>query len=174
MNGKGYGMPSSHAQFLAYFSISLSLFLLIRHKPPSPSPGQSKRWPTSLQDPTHYHRPLSLPQRLFSSCLFLCLAAIVSWSRTYLEYHTPTQVIAGCAAGAISAIGWFIVTAWLRWSGWVQWWHGSWFGQAGRWRDLVLKEDLAEAGWRRWSESQVPNQEAKQANGKGGSYKKSM
>ena len=31
MNGKGYGMPSSHAQFAFFFAVSLSLFLLVRH-----------------------------------------------------------------------------------------------------------------------------------------------
>lgn len=31
--GKGYGMPSSHAQFVGYFSTYLVLFLLFRHDP---------------------------------------------------------------------------------------------------------------------------------------------
>lgn len=30
---KGYGMPSSHAQFVSYFAISVTLFLLLRHSP---------------------------------------------------------------------------------------------------------------------------------------------
>uniref|UniRef100_A0A0D2XCM3 Dolichyldiphosphatase n=1 Tax=Fusarium oxysporum (strain Fo5176) TaxID=660025 RepID=A0A0D2XCM3_FUSOF len=34
IHGKGYGMPSSHAQFVAFWSVSLALFLLVRHKPP--------------------------------------------------------------------------------------------------------------------------------------------
>lgn len=33
MLGKGYGMPSSHAQFVGYFSMYLVLFLLLRHDP---------------------------------------------------------------------------------------------------------------------------------------------
>ncbi|KFX87335.1 hypothetical protein V490_08336 [Pseudogymnoascus sp. VKM F-3557] len=34
MHGKGYGMPSSHAQFVTFFSVHLALFLLLRHTPP--------------------------------------------------------------------------------------------------------------------------------------------
>ena len=30
---KGYGMPSSHAQFVSYFAVSVTLFLLLRHSP---------------------------------------------------------------------------------------------------------------------------------------------
>jgi len=30
MHGKGYGMPSSHAQFMCYFAVYLSLWLLVR------------------------------------------------------------------------------------------------------------------------------------------------
>lgn len=33
MLGKGYGMPSSHAQFVAFFAIYLSLWMLVRHDP---------------------------------------------------------------------------------------------------------------------------------------------
>lgn len=35
--GKGYGMPSSHAQFMAYWSTYLMLFVLIRHDPLKPN-----------------------------------------------------------------------------------------------------------------------------------------
>ena len=30
---KGYGMPSSHAQFVSYFAVTVTLFLLLRHSP---------------------------------------------------------------------------------------------------------------------------------------------
>jgi len=33
MLGKGYGMPSSHAQFVAFFAVYLSLWMLVRHDP---------------------------------------------------------------------------------------------------------------------------------------------
>ncbi|TPX09653.1 uncharacterized protein E0L32_009126 [Thyridium curvatum] len=33
LSHKGYGMPSSHAQFVAFWAVALALFLLARHKP---------------------------------------------------------------------------------------------------------------------------------------------
>lgn len=144
MNGKGYGMPSSHAQFLAYFSLSLSLFLLLRHHPPPSSAHHDER--------PYSHKPLNLAQKLFLSLSTFVLAAAVALSRIYLNYHTPFQVIVGCIAGAVSAAAWFGITEVLRREGWVEWGLGSWVGRMGRWRDLVVEEDLPEAGWRVWEE----------------------
>ncbi|CAG9943265.1 unnamed protein product [Clonostachys rosea f. rosea IK726] len=48
MHGKGYGMPSSHAQFVAFWSVSLGLFLLVRHKP---SKAVDSRAPSSAHTP---------------------------------------------------------------------------------------------------------------------------
>src|SRR5947207_15418120 len=98
MNGKGYGMPSSHAQFVAYFSFSLSLFLLLRHQP----------------HPSTTHTPLSLGTRAFVSFLAITSACFVAASRIYLNYHTPTQVMAGFVAGIAFAIVWFMFTSILR------------------------------------------------------------
>ena len=33
MMGKGYGMPSSHAQFVAYFAVYIGLWVVVRHDP---------------------------------------------------------------------------------------------------------------------------------------------
>ena len=147
MNGKGYGMPSSHAQFLAYFSISLSLFLLIRHNPPTPP----KSSPSSQPLP-YSHRPLNLLQRSLLSVLILALAASVALSRIYLNYHTPTQVSAGCIAGGVCAIAWFGATEWARREGWLDVALDSPVARMGRLRDLVVEEDLAESGWNVWEE----------------------
>lgn len=98
MYGKGYGMPSSHSQFVTFFSISLSLFLLLRHMP----------------SPSITHSPISLSERLLLSFVACLCAAAVVVSRVYLNYHTLKQVLAGCAAGAFSAIAWFLLTAYFR------------------------------------------------------------
>lgn len=91
-------------------------------------------------------------QRLALAILALVCAGAVGASRVYLNYHTPKQVLVGCAAGASFAIVWFIFTSILRSQGWV-WWAldqpiAKWF----RIRDLVVEEDLADPGWARWSE----------------------
>ena len=145
MNGKGYGMPSSHAQFVAFFSLSLTLFLLLRHTP---------------KDPSAYHTPLTLTTRALLSLVAVLCASAVAASRIYLNYHTVEQVLVGCGAGAFSAIAWFLVTTLLRRQGWMEWSLDTKGARMLRMRDLVVEEDLAEAGWERW--------EAKR--GKGGMY----
>jgi dolichyldiphosphatase len=136
MNGNGYGMPSSHAQFVTFFTLYLTLFLLLRHVP---SP--------------HAPTPSPLCDRLLLSLLALSCAAVVAASRVYLNYHTPRQVLAGCYAGAVLAVGWFVVTAWLRRNGWVAWGLETDLARMFRVRDLVVEEDLADAGWARWQEA---------------------
>lgn len=134
MHGKGYGMPSSHSQFVTFFSLSLSLFLLFRHVP----------------SPSTTHTPISLSERaLLSSVACLCAAAVVT-SRVYLNYHTPRQVLVGCAAGAVFAVVWFVFTTYLRRAGWIEWALDTRWARSVRMRDLIVGEDLVDAGWERW------------------------
>lgn len=127
MFGKGYGMPSSHAQFVTFFSVYLTLFLLLRHTFISGFMARA------------------------TLALALYLGAIgVAISRIYLNYHTPRQVLAGCVAGAVCAFAWFFVTDFLRTHGWVDWMLDSSVAQKLRVRDLVVNEDFAEGGWQRW------------------------
>lgn len=129
MFGKGYGMPSSHAQFVAFFAAYLALFLLYRHTP-TVSHSHIMTW---------------------SLVLGLCIgASAVAVSRVYLSYHTPRQILAGVAAGVICAVFWFVVTWFLRTSGWIDWALDLELVRQMRIRDLVVNEDLAEAGWQRW------------------------
>lgn len=139
MNGKGYGMPSSHAQFVAYFSVSLALFLIFRHKP-------------AYQGKRRNHTPLSLAERLFWSVVGMGMAAAVAWSRIYLNYHTQKQVLVGSAAGTASAIAWFLFTTALRRSGWLAWGIEHPIAKFLRVRDLVVEEDLSQAGWEKWDD----------------------
>lgn len=136
MHGKGYGMPSSHAQFATFFSLYLTLFLLLRHQP----------------HPSQTHTPLTFTHRFVLSVLALLSAASVAASRVYLNYHTPQQVLVGCAAGAIIAVTWFVVTVYIRRSGWLDWALDTDFAKSLRIRDLVVTEDLMDAGWLRWQE----------------------
>lgn len=139
MNGKGYGMPSSHAQFVAFFSVSLALFLVFRHKP-------------AYQGKRRNHTPLSIVERLFWSAMGLAMAATVAWSRIYLNYHTQRQVLVGSAAGTIIAVAWFFVTEVLRRTGWLDWGLGHPIARFLRIRDLVIEEDLCQAGWEKWDD----------------------
>ena len=134
MNGKGYGMPSSHAQFVAFFSISLTLFLLLRHVP----------------HPERTHTPSTFLERLVLSLVAISCAGLVAASRVYLNYHTPKQVVAGCVAGSLAAIGWFVMTTAVRRLGLLDWALNQKLSRMLRMRDLVVTEDIMDAGWARW------------------------
>lgn len=215
IHGKGYGMPSSHAQFVAFWALSLALFLLVRHRPrdsravtavtaaaaaaatkgssSSKSIGSQEkekettttaaeddkvaatksppattataaavaweRWrqaQTELQElyglDRYPHRPWSVPERLAASAVAFALAALVAWSRVYLGYHTTRQVLAGLAAGLVSAAAWFAATAAARACGLLDWAVGLPAARLLRLRDLVVEEDLCQAGWEKWEE----------------------
>jgi dolichyldiphosphatase len=135
MHGMGYGMPSSHAQFVAFFSASLALFLLFRHIPKAPSPS---------------HTPLSMLTRVGLSVLAVASSGLVAWSRIYLNYHTPKQVLVGYLAGVVSAVGWFLIVAIVRRIGLLEWGLNLFLVRLFRVRDLVVEEDLCQAGWEKW------------------------
>lgn len=143
MHGKGYGMPSSHAQFVAFFSVTLTLFLLFRHVPKKPSPS---------------HTPLSMVSRVALSGLAILSAGMVAWSRIYLNYHTPKQVLVGVGAGTASAVSWFIITSVVRQSGLLSWILHQYPTRMFRMRDLVVEEDLAQSGWEKWENKRASRQ----------------
>ncbi|KAK5088302.1 hypothetical protein LTR05_002519 [Lithohypha guttulata] len=162
MHGKGYGMPSSHAQFVSFFAVSLTLFLLLRHQPSTQhhhnSPPRSSTitgktsTATNNFDPLIYptYRQSSLLERLVLSLLAICGATAVAASRIYLSYHTPRQVLVGVIAGILFALLWFMGTSWLRTEGWVEWGLDTYLARLVRLRDLIVTEDLQDAGWGRW------------------------
>ncbi|KAH7360088.1 hypothetical protein BKA65DRAFT_448141 [Rhexocercosporidium sp. MPI-PUGE-AT-0058] len=146
MHGKGYGMPSSHAQFVAFFSLSLTLFLLFRHVPKKPTPS---------------HTPLTIVSRVLLSGLALASAGLVAWSRIYLNYHTENQVTVGCLAGSISALSWFGITTVVRQSGLLAWILEQYPTRLFRMRDLVVEEDLCQAGWEKWESKRMLRKDSK-------------
>ena len=71
MMGKGYGMPSSHAQFVAYFAVYLGLWVVVRHDP----------WKTN-ESKTHVPTPMW--QRVGLALAALGGAVAVAQSRMYV------------------------------------------------------------------------------------------
>ncbi|KAF3902335.1 Dolichyldiphosphatase [Arthrobotrys entomopaga] len=90
LKGKGYGMPSSHTQFMFFFATYISLWLALRNR--------------FLPK----HIKLLLLPALFT------LATSVASSRVYLHYHTVKQVLVGVAAGVVIGVGWFVTTSLMR------------------------------------------------------------
>lgn len=168
---KGYGMPSSHAQFSFFWAVAVGLFLLVRHRPiPSSSRGSSSV-PASRKEAAgggakgrgvgegqglaadierYAHGPSSFLERVMVTLVALVLATSVAWSRIYLGYHTPKQVLVGCTAGVVSALGWFLATYILRRTGVLAWALGQPPARWLRLRDLVVEEDPCQAGWEKW------------------------
>lgn len=149
MHGKGYGMPSSHSQFVSFFSISLTLFLLLRHQPTNAHQNVNNASGAAIYP---IYKQSTLLERLLLSVLALAGAASVCASRVYLSYHTPKQVMVGVTAGAIFAVVWFALTMTLRRAGWIEWSLETQPARLVRMRDLIVTEDLQDAGWARWDE----------------------
>ncbi|XP_041369987.1 dolichyldiphosphatase 1-like [Gigantopelta aegis] len=82
-----YGMPSSHAQFMWFFSIYLTFFLFIRVY-------------------TNYTWVDDLWKYAVSLGSFI-ISIIVCYSRIYLGYHTISQVFWGAASGFVLGVCWF-------------------------------------------------------------------
>jgi len=152
MHGKGYGMPSSHAQFVGYFSAFLTLFLLLRHNPYHAHASTT-------------HIPTPFWQRLFIAILSVASAGAVAQSRIYLNYHTTRQVYVGVTAGAICGVAWFVATSIARHYGLVDWILELRVARWLRLRDLVINEDIVDAGWERWERRK---QRRAEINGKKG------
>ena len=80
-----FGMPSSHSQFMWFCSAYLVLFTLFRL--------------------TH-----TVTWKTLSVALYLGASSLMSYSRVYLQYHTPSQVVWGGVVGGLGALLWFLVT----------------------------------------------------------------
>ncbi|KAF8427318.1 hypothetical protein EV426DRAFT_589525 [Tirmania nivea] len=135
MHGKGYGMPSSHAQFVAFFSVYVTLWVFLRCGHLSPL----KRTAVVLLS--------------FSG------ATAISLSRIYLSYHTPKQVLAGTLAGTVLAVSWFCATSYMRqWKVKIvertPWQWILWVGSLIYAKDMCLDVDLVEHGYDLWKAGQ--------------------
>ncbi|TPX37739.1 hypothetical protein SmJEL517_g00609 [Synchytrium microbalum] len=82
--GQGYAMPSSHAQFMAYFAFYLMLHLYSRR---------------------HFHYEIWTHLIVLGT---FAVAGVVCWSRIALVYHTETQVQLGAAIGSVIGILWYL------------------------------------------------------------------
>jgi len=82
-----FGMPSSHSQFMFFFTTYTVLFLLKR---------------------LHHNSPLEKVVRGVVIALCSIVTALVCYGRIYLLYHTISQVVIGALIGALYGIVWFL------------------------------------------------------------------
>ncbi|TFK60238.1 PAP2-domain-containing protein [Pluteus cervinus] len=85
--GSGYGFPSSHSQYMGYFTTFLLTHIYFRHRfTPTGTPILDKL----------LH--ISVP------AVLLLWTSGVAYSRYHLSYHTPIQIISGLLIGSLLAI----------------------------------------------------------------------
>lgn len=116
-----YGMPSSHAQLVAFFVTYISLQLVLME--PEGSAGQ---W--------------------FLILLLQLYAWSVVWSRVRLGSHTVSQVLVGAGVGAVYGMVWFAIWSW-KVEEMIK--HWQWMDRYGViqvrkiWRQLEMDEAVA-------------------------------
>ncbi len=79
MLGKGYGMPSSHAQFVAFFAVYIGLWVVVRHDP----------WKAN-ESKTHVPTPMW--QRVGLAIAAMAGAVAVAQSRMYVSNLTVAMI----------------------------------------------------------------------------------
>nr|CAD7257305.1 unnamed protein product [Timema shepardi] len=87
-----YGMPSSHSQFMWFFTTYVVYFVFIRLHHMNNNTLLENVWKTAITIP----------------CIFL--ASLVMISRVYLQYHTWKQVLSGALVGFLFGSLWFALT----------------------------------------------------------------
>ncbi|GAW00497.1 PAP2-domain-containing protein [Lentinula edodes] len=121
--GNGYGFPSSHSQYMGYFSTFLICHLYFRHR--FASTGS-----------------LFLDQA-WRILVYIAVSAwglLVAYSRYHLQYHTSYQILWGYGIGVVSgAFKMFLVSnpvsTWLQIrDGWAIWSDGGREGDWKRWK----------------------------------------
>ncbi|KAF7324706.1 acidPPc domain-containing protein [Mycena kentingensis (nom. inval.)] len=149
----GYGFPSSHSQYMGYFTTFLALHLYCRHR-----------------FATTGYEILDGAWRLFIYSALFAWAAVVACSRYYLLYHSIPQILWGLGIGAALGAATYIcgeliprtrrksylgmlklfllrnpVSEWLEIrDGWEVWADGGREAEWVRWRDEWEKRALVD------------------------------
>ncbi|KAF9360931.1 hypothetical protein BGX34_007409 [Mortierella sp. NVP85] len=127
--GDGYGMPSSHSQFMTYFA-TYSMLLLYRRD-------------VAMDD--------IIPPVV--SAIVIIWSALVIYSRVHLYYHTWQQVVAGTLCGIAFALGYYyVVYNILRPSGIFEWIVDQPLAKQFHVRDTDAIPDLAKFEWEMWQQ----------------------
>ncbi|KAI0923398.1 hypothetical protein AcW1_006375 [Taiwanofungus camphoratus] len=133
--GQGYGFPSSHSQWMGYFSTFLICHFLFRHRfVPMGSRALDLAWKATLY--------MGL----------MTWACLVAFSRWYLSYHTASQVLWGLGIGALFGAYYYVLVELIPHTR-----PESFCGQA---RSAVLSSRICtwlriRDGWAVWNDSGI-------------------
>ncbi|GHJ90371.1 hypothetical protein NliqN6_6773 [Naganishia liquefaciens] len=98
--GDGYGMPSSHSQFLGYSSTFLIVHLLLIHQREQGTGRALAVRNTFTAKVTRYGLVVGL----------VAWSLLTGYSRVYLHYHTAGQVILGLSIGSLTGLAHALLT----------------------------------------------------------------
>ncbi|KAM3581339.1 hypothetical protein VKS41_006166 [Umbelopsis sp. WA50703] len=126
--GTGYGMPSSHSQFMAFFAVQTVLY-------------------------THFNIRLDHPKIKWLLYLpTLALTMLVMYSRVHLGYHSIEQVLVGCGIGTIYSVIWFSFAEYVRQLGLIHWIINLPLCQSIYLRDSRSIDNVAKWEYETWKE----------------------
>ncbi|KAF4610808.1 hypothetical protein D9613_007066 [Agrocybe pediades] len=91
--GNGYGFPSSHSQYMAYFASFLMCHLYFRHR--FSSTGS---------------KLIDFLWRLVVYAALIGWAGLVAYSRYYLGYHNAYQILWGLAIGTTLGVSLYLIS----------------------------------------------------------------
>ncbi|KAF9414949.1 hypothetical protein BGZ94_000231 [Podila epigama] len=124
--GDGYGMPSSHSQFMAYFATYMTILIGVVSGSVSP--------------------------HVVTVCV-LVWSIVVIYSRVHLYYHTWQQVVAGSICGCLFAAGYFLmVNNVLRAKGMQDWMVSNAFARWALVRDVGEVDNVYQWEWDMWQQ----------------------
>ncbi|OAQ32909.1 PAP2-domain-containing protein [Linnemannia elongata AG-77] len=136
--GDGYGMPSSHSQFMAYFATYVVILMYRR---------------SIASDPLIPHTV---------SAVVVLWSALVVYSRVHLYYHTWQQVVAGTICGFFFAIIYYnVVNGVLRSKGLFDWIVDHPLARHFHIRDTDSIHDVAKFDWEMWQQYRRTTAQAK-------------
>lgn len=87
-----YGMPSSHSQFMAFFTVVLYYLLPLSNR----LEEKRRKFPFIFNI-------------LFLRISLIILSLIIAYSRLYLGYHTKKQVVCGYFFGILNGLSWIYI-----------------------------------------------------------------
>lgn len=129
---EGHGMPSSHAQAVAFAAAALLSVRAGWADPPRPAALRRRSWrriaevarlPTGRKP-----GPLAAPLRALEPVFALLLTVVVVYGRVYLGYHTWEQAWIGAGMGFAGGLVWSVLLART---------HGVWAPPLDRLLDLI-------------------------------------
>ncbi|KAF9094704.1 hypothetical protein BGX23_001709 [Mortierella sp. AD031] len=127
--GDGYGMPSSHSQFMAYFATYIVILMYRR---------------SIASEPIVPHTV---------SAVVILWSALVVYSRVHLYYHTWQQVVAGTICGFFFAIVYYhIANGIIRSKGLFDWIVDHPLARQFHIRDTDSIHDVAKFDWEMWQQ----------------------